>query len=169
MMLAHATCPGQKGSIVHAISPGLCLQLLYIVYRKPFLAHTRLILYDKQYWRGDYDPVDTGITPQTMKDARGKEEFQLREYRAERTEALRIAKAILNYNNLEMPVCLKMHRKHPSDKADHWVMHLPRKFVQDVSSTGSSSRRRKAKLVIDDSPWYEVGDEQLVIPPFPRI
>lgn len=108
------------------------------------MALARLVIFARDYWRGDYDSDQTRI-PDSLKPPKKHTSIVEREAWNEHEEAARIARAILEYNNIDHIDSIR--RLRDDDK-------LPIGW-QVVGDEGLE--------------WADAGSEYIFIPQFPRI
>ena len=114
------------------------------VLKRPFIALSRLIIFAKDYWRGDYDSDQLHI-PASLKPPKKHASIAEKESWNEHEEAIRIARAILEYNDIRQIESVRRAR----DDANVVIgWHIP----------GD-----------EEIGWSDAGSDYILIPQFPRI
>ena len=114
------------------------------------MALARLVLFAKNYWKGDYDSDKVHI-PATLKPPKKHASDAAKEAWNEHEEACRIARAILSYNDIVDP--------------------KPLELLKSEEGVPIGWRTRDGGNNSDDgsTDWRDVGSETLYIPEFPRM
>lgn len=112
------------------------------------MALVRLVVFSKQYWRGDYDSDQVNI-PASLKTPKKHASDAIKEAWNEHEEAIRIAYAILEYNGIRDIKPLRILKD---------IDGSPVGWKVDESAERASEETRS-----------EVGSEYIYIPRFPRV
>ena len=114
------------------------------------MALARLVLFAKNYWKGDYDSDQVHI-PATLKPPKKHASDAAKEAWNEHEEACRIARAILAYNDIVDPKPLELLK------------------TEEGVPTGWRTRDGGDNSDDGSTDWRDVGSETIYIPEFPRM
>ena len=110
----------------------------------------RLVVFAKNYWQGDYDSDQVHI-PATLKPPKKHSSDAMKESWNEHEEAVRIARAILAYNDIDNPKPLEVLKTKEG-------VPIGWRTGDESSSTDDGSTE-----------WFDVGSETIFLPEFPRM
>lgn len=112
------------------------------------MALARLVVFAKQYWRGDYDSDQVNI-PASLKGPKKGASDASKEAWNEHKEASRIAYAILEYNG---------------------IRDLnPLQILKDIDGSPVGWKVGDSAEGASGESWSDVGSEYIYIPQFPRV
>ena len=116
------------------------------------MALARLIVFATDYWRGEYDSDQLTIPP-SLKQPKKHASQPMKEAWNEQEEAVRIANAILAYNDLYP---LKPLKKFMDDEGEPLGWRIDNR-AETGNETGC------------ETPWFDVGSDYIDIPLFPPL
>ncbi|KAI0082939.1 hypothetical protein BDY19DRAFT_999052 [Irpex rosettiformis] len=126
--------------------------------KRPFISLARLVIHADHYWRGDYDQEDDTDIPSFLKNVpENSFESETKETWNERVEAVKIAKAILDWNGIRT-----------LNPLDDIVDINGEPLGWEEVGEETNEEREEIGEAKGQTAWFDVGNEYLYIPKFPH-